>query len=420
MKARGYLALLRGNRNFRLLWFAQIVSEIGDWLYAVVIYDTLLERTEAAVSVAVAVILQVLPQVAVAPFAGVINDRLRRRSVMIVSDVVRSAIVLAMLAAVQAGMIGPIYLLLLLETAMWAFFEPARGALLPNLTRNEDETLAANTLSSTTWSFNLAVGSALGGLIAAGFGRAAVFLINAASFLISAWFLTRMKVQEPHVISSAASGTRGWFDASSVWETYHYVRGDRQLLASLWAKAGIGLMGSSYVILTLYGKQVFPVAKQAILGMSVLMAARGLGALIGPLVGGWWVRGKPERFRSGILFGFLLGAAGYVGLGLAPGLAHAVLCVVVAHSGGSMIWVFQTTILQTRAADHFRGRVFSADLCFLVIAMSISLSASGAAVDAGLPVRQASLLVGLALLFAAALWGYHTHADKTLGGFRRD
>ncbi|MBK7931427.1 MAG: MFS transporter [Bryobacterales bacterium] len=98
-----YWQLVRGNRNFRLLWLAQIVSEIGDWLYAVVLYDMLLQSTGKASAVATAVVLQVLPQVLVSPLAGVVNDRLSRRTVMIITDIVRFAIIACMLFVIRGG-----------------------------------------------------------------------------------------------------------------------------------------------------------------------------------------------------------------------------------------------------------------------------------------------------------------------------
>ena len=84
-----YLRLVRGNRNFRRLWLAQIVSEIGDWFYTLSIYTLLLQLTGHASSVALALVLQVLPQTLVGPTAGVVNDRLRRKQVMIAADIVR-------------------------------------------------------------------------------------------------------------------------------------------------------------------------------------------------------------------------------------------------------------------------------------------------------------------------------------------
>src|ERR1700730_13530312 len=92
-----YLRLLRGNRNFRLLWLAQIVSEIGDWFYTLSIYTPRLQLPGHASSVALALVLQVLPQTLIGPTAGVVNDRLRRKRVMIAADLVRFLVVLAML-----------------------------------------------------------------------------------------------------------------------------------------------------------------------------------------------------------------------------------------------------------------------------------------------------------------------------------
>src|ERR1700756_4262 len=83
-----YARLIGGNRNFRRLWLAQIVSEIGDWFYTLSIYTLLLQLTGHAGSVALALVLQVLPQTLVGPTAGVVNDRLRRKPVLIAADIV--------------------------------------------------------------------------------------------------------------------------------------------------------------------------------------------------------------------------------------------------------------------------------------------------------------------------------------------
>ena len=144
-----YRNLLRDNRNFRRLWLAQIVSEIGDWFYTLAIYSLLLELTGHAGSVALALVLQVLPQTFVGPTAGVVNDRVSRKKVMIVADVARMFIVLAMMLVRSRSSVWMVYPLLLCETTMAAFFEPARSAVIPNITKRED-VIVANTISSTT------------------------------------------------------------------------------------------------------------------------------------------------------------------------------------------------------------------------------------------------------------------------------
>src|SRR5579862_4024890 len=111
-----YFRLLRRNRNFRRLWMAQIVSEIGDWFYTLSIYTLLLQLTGHAGSVALALVLQVLPQTFAGPTAGVVNDRLKRKHVMIAADLVRVVIVLAMLLVRSRSMVWVVYPLLLAET----------------------------------------------------------------------------------------------------------------------------------------------------------------------------------------------------------------------------------------------------------------------------------------------------------------
>ena len=421
-----YWRLVRSNRNFRLLWLAQIVSELGDWLYSIAIYSLLLELTGSARSVAMAVVLQVLPQFFIAPAAGVLNDRMSRKRVMILADLARAAIVLGMLAVQRADWVWCIYLLLFAETTMWAFFEPARSAVIPNICRGP-EVLAANTLSSTTWSFNLAVGSAVGGAVAVVFGRQAVFVMNAATFIVSAMLLRAMRFAEPHTAGSRPLRAADLADFSPLFEGLRYVTSDARLLATLLVKAGLGFMGTNWVILPLLGERVFPVdlgrldpQRAGMLGMSFLMGARGVGALIGPLVGSYWAGQQESRLRKGILFGFLAGAAGYLSLGAASSLPAAAAAVILALAGGSVSWVFSTTLLQIHTDDRFRGRVFSADYAFFVVTMSSVTYLAGVLVDLGLSPKTLAALTGsfgvlpaVAWTFALRLW--QTGSERRLG-----
>jgi len=405
-----YWRLVCGNRNFRRLWLAQIISEMGDWVYIVAIYTLLLELTHSATSVAIAVVLQVLPQFFVAPTAGVVNDRLSRKRVMISADLARAVIVLGMLFAARAGSVALIYGLLVAETIMWAFFEPGRTAVVPNITRSED-LVVANALSSMTWSINLALGSGAGGAVAAFFGRDVVFVLNSLSFLLSAVLLGGMKFPEPHLVGAGPMRARELVDFSPMAEGLQYVLRHRRILALLLVKAGLGFVGTHWVLLPLFGERVFPVKaarldprQSAMLGMSVLLSCRGIGALLGPMIAGLWAGERRARLRVGILIGFLIGAAGNLGLSAAPTLTSAALAVVVAHSGWSIVWVFSTTLLQMETEDRFRGRVFSADFACLVATMSLVTYTSGVLVDHGLGVRALAAATALIALGPAALW----------------
>src|SRR5581483_2555881 len=359
---RSYARLIRSNSNFRRLWIAQIVSEIGDWFYTLSIYTLLLQLTGHAGSVALALVLQVLPQTLVGPTAGVVNDRLKRKHVMIAADLIRCLVVLLMLA-VRSATVWLVYPLLLAETTMAAFFEPARSAVIPNIAET-GEVLLANTLSSATWSVNLLIGASVGGLVAAFLGRDVVFVLNALSFLLSALLIGGMRFSEPHAEASVPLRPRDLVDFSPVLEGIRYIRRHRTLLPAVFAKAGELMVGPSWVIFTVMGAGEFAfhgrnidAAGGAMLGMSVLLGGRGIGAMVGPLIAARWAGQSDRRLSIGILFGYLAVAAGYVALGASRSIWMAAGCAMLAHAGGSTVWVFSTTLLQLHAEDRFRGRV---------------------------------------------------------------
>lgn len=417
---RSYARLLGCNRNFRRLWMAQIVSEIGDWFYTLAIYTLLLQLTGHAGSVALALVLQVLPQTLIGPTAGVVNDRLRRKRVMIAADLIRFMIVLSMLLVRSPSMVWLVYPLLVAETLMAAFFEPARNAVIPNIATT-DEVLVANTLSSATWSVNLLIGASIGGVVAAFFGRDAVFVLNALSFLASAMLISGMRFSEPHAESAAPLRARDLVDFSPVLEGIRYIRRHRTLLPTVFAKAGELMIGPSWVIFTVMGATEFAIhrrgmnqAGQAMLGMSILLAGRALGALVGPLFAAGWAGSSDQRLRLGILFGYLAVAAGYAEVGATRSVWLASLGAFVAHAGGSTVWVFSTTLLQLHAEDQFRGRVFSADLGLSSLSVATTAYVGGLFLDYGFSAHQVATGTALAMLVPAALFGiYVMHARRS-------
>jgi MFS family permease len=405
-----YLRLLGGNRNFRRLWSAQIVSEIGDWFYTLAIYNLLLQLTGRAGSVALALVLQVLPQTLIGPAAGVLNDRLRRKHVMIAADLGRMVIVFCMLLVRSREMVWLVYPLLVAETLLAAFFEPARSSIIPNIVAREDVVLA-NTLSSSTWSVNLLLGATAGGVVAALLGHDAVFILNALSFLVSAALILRMRFSEPHAEGAAPLRLRDLFDFSPVLAGIRYVKAHSRLRSTIFVKSGNLIIGPGWVLFTVMGQREFAIrwhdldpARGAFLGMSVLLGARGLGALLGPLLTAPWAGHRIAKLERAILFGYLASAAGYMLLGASSHLWQACLCVALAHFGGSMVWVFSTTLLQLQSEDRFRGRVFAADLGLCMFTIAAGAYLAGRFVDWGFPARNVASAAGLLMLIPAAWW----------------
>ncbi len=407
----GIVRLIRQNRNFRLLWSAQVISEVGDWLYAVVLYSLLLEITGRAESIGLTLALQLLPQLFVSPMAGVLNDRISRKRVMIFTDVARAVIIAAMLFCQTADRLPLLYVLLVLETIMWAFFEPGRSAIVPNITRNDEERLVANTLGGVTWAVAFFLGSSLGGFMAAAFGRNFVFVFDAVSFLFSAWLVSRMRFDEPHLLTAPPFTWRDLAGSTAFTEGLAYAWADSRRRATLMVKAGVGLMGSNYVILSVMGQREFPLywstndpKAAAMMGISTLMAARGLGAMTGPWLVGRWAGHDPLKMRLGIAAGFALVLTGYGILSQSTSLVVAMAGIALAHAGASTAFVFSTNLLQTLSEDAFRGRLMSTDFAGMVISISLSSYLAGWAVDHGFSVRYAALATALAMLVPLTAW----------------
>jgi predicted MFS family arabinose efflux permease len=407
-----YARLIRKNRNFRRLWCAQIVSEIGDWFYTLAIYTLLLQLTGQASSVALALVLQVLPQTFVGPMAGVVNDRISRKKVMIAADLIRVLVVFSMLLIRSRGMVWLVYPLLLAETMMAAFFEPARSSVIPNITARED-VIVANTLSSTTWSMNLVLGATIGGVVAAWLGRDAVFVLNALSFLFSALLIAGMRFAEPHAEGFAPLQTRDLVDFSPVVDGIRYVRNKPGVLVTVFAKAGNLVIGPSWVLFTVMGQKYFPVRwhnldpqRGAMLGMSLLLGGRGLGAFIGPLISAPWAGHSTRRLRLGIFYGYLFSATGYALIGRSGSVWQACFWAAFAHLGGATVWVFSTTLLQLNTEDRFRGRVFAADLGLCMLSIAVGAYVSGRFLDAGISARTVVTWTGVAMLVPACLWAW--------------
>lgn len=399
-----YFAILRSNRNFRLLFLGQTVSQLGDWFNAVAIYALVLDLTDSATAVAWLMVAQLLPMAIVGPLAGVIVDRFDRRRLMMAADVIRGVLVLGLLVVRRPDQVWIAYAVSALLTCGTAVFEPARTATIPNLTTAE-ELVPANALSSAAWSAMLAIGASIGGLVTAIAGRNAAFTINAASFFVSVAFIARTRYDaRPPAVQRAA----GWAEVTGfrdIAEGLGYVHAQPHVAALMFVKAGWGLAGGVLLLLTIFGERVFPVHGSTAAGIGVLYGARGVGAGLGPIVLRWILGQEPRTLRRSIAPAYLVVAVFYVGLGVSPTLLLAAASVLLAHVGGSILWVFSTVLLQLEVPDRFRGRVFAAELMLVSLTTAASSFLTALAVDrGGWSPRATSVTLGLLFCVPAAIW----------------
>jgi predicted MFS family arabinose efflux permease len=396
---RASASLLRRNPDFRRLYFASVISLGGDWFLLIALLGQVLDLTEQGLMVAFVIAAQDLTYFLASPFAGVLVDRLDRRRLMIVCDLARAVLVLGFLFVGSEDQIWLLFVLLAATASFGAAFEPAASAALPNVV-DERDLSTANALSGSLWGTMLAVGGALGGVVAGVFGRDAAIVVDSVSFVFSAILIVR--------VHRAFSERRPAEHRASVREdtveTLRYARRDHRVLALLAVKFGWGIAGGVLVLLPLLAIDRFDAGE---IGLGLLMMARGIGALIGPFVGRA-VIGPQDRKLFGAIGGALaVFGIGYAMLGLAPALVFAMAAVLVAHVGGGAQWTLSSYGLQRIVPDRIRGRIFAFDFMLVTLTFGLSSILTGLLADALGPTTTALVMGSLALGWAV-VWTWLT------------
>lgn len=386
------LSLLRRNRDFRSLFFASVISLGGDWFLWVAINSLIYEATHKALYVGLAILAQEFAFFLASPVGGILADRLDRRKLMIVCDLARAIICVAFL------LVGPdrlwlAYVLLPLLASFAAPFDPAFSAATPNVVDRGDLP-AANALNGSLWGTMLAVGAGLGGVVSGAFGADTAFLVDAVSFLVSAALLMSIRRRfsesrhETTEHPSAIDATR---------ETWRFARRDRRVLSLLAVKFGFGAAAGLLALIPVMALDVF---KSGNVGFGLLMAARGVGALIGPFLGHRIAGPGHRRLFPAIGLSLAVFGLGYMALGAAPSLAIAAVTICVAHLGGGSQWMLSTYGLQVLVPDHIRGRIFGFDYMLVTLSLAVSAVVASAVADhIGAPITV-TILGGVALIWA--------------------
>jgi predicted MFS family arabinose efflux permease len=404
------LSLLRRNRDFRSLFFASVISLGGDWFLWVAINSLIYEATHKALYVGLAILAQEFAFFLASPVGGILADRLDRRKLMIVCDLARAIICVAFL------LVGPdrlwlAYVLLPLLASFAAPFDPAFSAATPNVVDPEDLP-AANALNGSLWGTMLAVGAGLGGVGSGAFGADTAFLVDAVSFLVSAALLMSIRRRfsesrhETTEHPSAIDATR---------ETWRFARRDRRVLSLLAVKFGFGAAAGLLALIPVMALDVF---KSGNVGFGLLMAARGVGALIGPFLGHRIAGPGHRRLFPAIGLSLAVFGLGYMALGAAPSLAIAAVTICVAHLGGGSQWMLSTYGLQVLVPDHIRGRIFGFDYMLVTLSLAVSAVVASAVADhIGAPITV-TILGGVALIWAMVWLVLSRGVRRTgLGGY---
>src|SRR5437773_4453986 len=399
-----YGELLRANRGFRLLWLGQVVSQMGDWFDTIAVYTIALRLTGSSRSVALIMVARFLPSVVIGPLSGVVADRFSRRSIMITADLLRAVVVLGFLLVRRPDQMWLVYVLTVFQLGFSTFFEPAKTAAIPSLVSNR-ELLAANAISAITWSVMLTLGAAIGGLVAGWFGTNAAFVLDSLSFVASALLIASVHFPKRPVREKAKLTVGKALGISDTIEGVRYVKHRPRVFAYLMVKPAWGMGGGILTLLAVFGGRVFPVAGKTATGIGGLCAARLFGTAIGPIVARRWAGETRKQMQNAIGIGCLIGGAFYIAFAVSRNFVLALLFLLTAHTGGSILWVFSTVLLQREVEDKFRGRVFAAELALLTLTMAASNYLVGELMDRfGFSPRVVTVGVGTCFVLPGLIW----------------
>lgn len=398
----GYWALLRDNTRYRRLWLGLVVSMAGDWFRTIALYHLVLHLTGASgLALSGVVLAQTLSLFLMSPVAGVVADRFSRKAIMIGADLVRAGLALGFLLITSAEQVWLAYALTAALMGVAAFFNPAHAALLPTITTRR-EIMAANALASASWAAMLAIGAALGGMVAALLGTGAAFVINAVGYVLSAWCISTVSLPAVSPAETATPGQarNGWQD---FWRGMRYMWARPTVLRLLSVKAwSAGVGGGFLVLFVLFAEGLFHAGA---MGMGSLYMTRGLGAMLGPLLARRLVGETPEAMRRAIGVVFIISASFHLAFAYMPTLWLAAAVLFPATMAANVLWVFSSTLLQLSVPDTYRGRVFSIDFALFTVVMSVATFVTGWSLDHGVATaRTLAAVLGGLLFLPGLLW----------------
>ncbi len=414
MNSLTYMQLLRSNRSFRRLWVGQVVSELGNWFNFIAALGLVRTVSHAAPEVTTIILIaRLAPFTLFAPFAGAFVDRWSRRTVMIVSDLARVLIALGFLLVKGPDDLWIAYACTVLLSFFGAFFEAAKNAAVPNITTERD-LLAGNALMWSSRFLLMSLGAALGGWTASHLGYHAAFVINALSFVVSAfsvWLIpekqTRHTPVRREVKGSEVTERRAgyWSDIREGW-AYIVSHGPVAAILGiniLWATGG----GANNLISDRLGGLVFA-GERGISGDSAVAAlyfAAGLGLFIGMMIARRVGAHMELVGRTAGFIGWTLLLQGvlFAAIGLMPTLLLACVAFFLSRALLGVEFAIQETLLMRLVPDNLRGRVSTTDRASELLVWSFSTAIAGWSLRAITP-RTLTVISGLLSATSGVVW----------------
>ena len=391
---RHALTVLR-HRDFRLLWFGQLISTTGQQMQTVTLAWHLFNLTDSTFQVGLIAFFGILPFLVLSFIGGAVADQIERKKVILVTQTMTMATTFALVAATLSDIVSPgfIYGVAFITGATRAFDAPARQALIPNLVPR-DELGSALTLNTMLRQMATIFGPGVGGLIIGFAGVSAAYAINGITFVAVIGALLAMGP-----VPSTFTRTQGG-RLDQVLGGLRYARGEPIVLSLLCLDFLVTGLGSTRALMPAFARDVLAVGPE---GLGLLYAAPAAGAVVGALLLGAFGTNWRNTWIVLVVsacFGFCV-----LGFGLSVFFPLALLFLFGSGLADVVGEVMRATIVQLRTPDDVRGRVTALSVMFSTGGPQLGQLQSGAvaglAGPAGAAIVGGSAVIAVALAFTA-------------------
>jgi MFS family permease len=374
-RVQSVLWLLRRNPDFTRLYVALLIAFAADWFATVALIGLVLDLTDSTAAASVILVLQMAPFLVATPIAGVLADRFDRRKLLAGANIARGIICIGLLFAGSADSVWIAFAVVALLAFGAAFFEPTVSASLPNLV-DPDDLPTANALIGSAWGTMVAIGAAIGGVVAATVGRDITFMLYPVLFFVSGTLVWSVRRSLREAGADPAGSVPGGLSGlvSTFTETLALARHDRTVASLLLTKPTFGVATGIVSMLAITSDELWGAGE---LGIGILFAGRGIGALVGPFIARRYATDDRALLIRGIGLSFVVYLIGYALIPLSPVVLVAAFFVFVGHLGGGAQWTLSSFGLQRATPDRIRGRVFSVDFGLALTVSSISTLVAG-------------------------------------------
>lgn len=401
MSSLGYKTLLQRNSSFRALWGGQIISEVGDWFNNIAVLGLAMHLTNSGLVVTAVLLSRTVPAILFGPLAGVVTDRLSKRTVLLAADYSRALLALGFLLVTSRERIWMSYLFGALLTAVSIFFTTAKSASLPDIA-SKSELMPANAMTGSTTAIVQMLGAALGGLAVEFLGYRVAFIINALSFLGSAAMIYQIRFPLQPTAASYSGQLHNTSFFRDFREGMRYIRSSPIVLGLMligvgWATGG----GAAQILFSLFAVDVFHAGDY---GIGLLYSGAGLGIAAGATWANYRFRGLSFAVTKWILGVSIVMTGGFYCLfSDAATFRSGLLWLALSRVAMGINQVIAMTLLMEVAPVDFRGRTFSTRETVVITTMVLSMLLAGVGQHyAG--TRTIGWVSGFATLATGVIW----------------